>query len=92
MIIGLGGGTVLYFKKLRWALIRVVNLIHLQGHSTSIASIPVWNYRIKIFAGASKRTPRIVHDLQSFNGQFTSVKHLHQVLCAEVSDGTSFFI
>ena len=39
-----------------------------------------------MFDGASKRTPRSVRELHSFNGQFTSIKHLRQVLCAELSD------
>ena len=58
----------------------------MQGNPTNRVSIPAWSYRVKIFSGASKRTPRSVRELYSFTGQFTSVKHLRQVLYTELSD------
>ena len=70
---------------LRCALIG--KLILLQRPQTNSASgVQAYSYRVKIFDGASKRTPRSVRELHSFVGEFTSIKHLCQVLCAELSD------
>ena len=61
----------------------LLEMLFLQKHPTAGQA---WSYRVKLFDGTSKRTPRSVRDLHSFLGQFTSIKHLRQVLCAELSD------
>ena len=66
-------------------LVELVSFLQ-RPQTSSVSAQPTWSYRVKIFDSTSKRSPRNVRDLHSFGGQFVSIKHLRQVLCAELGD------